>query len=325
MLVVGRPIYFLYMDIFMGMVWKCRRMDDTPSSPPPVMSANGVGISCTSLSIIPQLNMDPNLYCQDSEVEVAPPTVAHIYGPNNVCVGRCCAPPSRSLHEMAQLRAKLREERKTMGDFVVKDGIWIRKFEMADQLAVATLFLEGLTSYRDSNTMYKLQCWFTHSKLKEGGDMFDIFSYYIDSSDVLDRNFWVAEVIEGDNVGAIVGCVAAMKHEEYVSTSTDPNRPDVEEEKALELVRMSVDKRYRKKKLGTRLLQAFEKFARDRKYGVIRLSTLDLMEPAKKLYLSSGFDLDSTRDLDVSTILEDWTEDDLKIIRICNFVKRLSN
>ena len=270
--------------------------------------------------------MDPsNLYCLDSEVEVAPPPVAHIYGPNNTCVGRCCVPPSRSLFEMAQLRAKLREDRRKFGDFVVNDGIWIRRFEIGDQSAVAALFLAGLTSYRDNNTVYKLQCWFTHSKLKVGGDMNDIFSYYINKSEASDRNFWVAEVVEGENIGAIVGCVAAMKHEDYVSTSTDPSRPCTGEEKELELVRMSVDEKYRKKKLGTRLLQVFEKFARDRKCKTIRLSTLDLMEPAKRLYLSSGFELDSTRDLDVSTILDDFTEDDLKMIRVCNFIKRLSD
>ena len=263
------------------------------------------------------------LYCQDSEVETAPPPVAHIYGPNNVCIGRCCVPPSRSLFEMAGLRTKLREARKRANDVFLKDGIWIRQFEKGDQPAIATLFMEGLTSYKENNALYQLQCWFTQSKLKEGGDMNDIFAYYIHNTDRSDRMFWVAEVIEGENTGEIIGCVGAMKHEDSLSTSTDTTGVEIEE-KALELVRMSVDERYRKKKVGTRLVQAFETFARDRKYKIARLSTLDLMAPAKRLYVSAGFELDSTRDLDVSTFLEGLTEDDLKVIRICNFVKRLS-
>ena len=99
----------------------------------------------------------------------------------------------------------------------------------------------------------------------------------------------------------------------------------MEEEKALELVRMSVDEKYRKMKLGSRLVQTFQNFAQERKYKIARLSTLDLMVPAKKLYMSAGYELQSTRDLDVSTFLEGLTEDDIKVIRICSFYKKLSS
>ena len=270
--------------------------------------------------------MDSMLYCQDSDIDVPPPApFAHVYGPDNNCIGRCCAPPSLSLFQMAELRTKLREDRKKMAEVALKDGILIRPFEKRDQPAVATLYKEGLTSYKDDNVLYKLQCWYVDSKLEKGGDMNDIYTYYIQQSELLDRMFWVAEVVEGENVGDIVGCVAAMKHDDYVSTSTNPTTPRMEEEKALELVRMSVDEKYRKMKLGSRLVQTFQNFAQERKYKIARLSTLDLMVPAKKLYMSAGYELQSTRDLDVSTFLEGLTEDDIKVIRICSFYKKLSS
>lgn len=117
--------------------------------------------------------------------------------------------------------------------------IQIRQFEQKDQDQVVALFIRGLTSYGiEGSSIRFLQAWFCNERLKEGGDMTDIFSYYVKDET---KNFWVAFDSEDDN-HTIIGLVGAFQ-----TVGED------KEEKVTELVRMSVSSEIQSKGIGSML------------------------------------------------------------------------
>ena len=175
----------------------------------------------------------------------------------------------------AELRAKAKEkaalDAQAKKDEQMRDSvnpISIRKFEQGDQESVVDLFCKGLTSYRVNDLISRLQCWFIQDKLKVGGDMHDIYSYFLSPGDhqdeASDRCFWVATSGERSN---IVGCVGCKKYENRHAPRSGTDG-DVDEEDTckgdnyLELIRMSVSDSYRGMGIGSQLVSTLEHFGK---------------------------------------------------------------
>lgn len=147
--------------------------------------------------------------------------------------------------------------------------ISIRRFRPTDQMAVATFFREGLTSYgTKSKDIMTIQTWFVNSKLALGGDMYDIYSSYKIELDenVTDRNFWVATA--GDSL--VVGSIAVIPC---------PSKTD-----SMELLRLSVAQDYQGSGVGALLVTHASNWAKAKGYETIVLDTLTAMESAIRFY-----------------------------------------
>ncbi|XP_069755574.1 probable N-acetyltransferase CML1 isoform X2 [Narcine bancroftii] len=131
----------------------------------------------------------------------------------------------------------------------------------------ATLSIAGLLA------LIYLACWdifarFVRNKLKD--DMADIKGSYLDTPGA---GFWVAEE-EGGRSG-LLGIVAAQ--------------PVEGETESCELLRLSVDRRFRRLGLGRRLTENILEFARAQGYRECLLHTTMVQEDALRVYGSVGF------------------------------------
>jgi len=163
--------------------------------------------------------------------------------------------------------------------------ISIRRFSRSDQKAVESMFQEGLLSYTSADgDIQKIQQSFVDMKLSTSGDMYDIYeSYKISTSEEeVDRNFWVA-VIDDE----VIGCVAAIPSTLYPG-------------QAVELLRMSVHREYRRKGVASKLISHLSKWALSKNIKKIHLDTLSAMENAILFYQSNGFVITHEGILDVS-------------------------
>ena len=154
---------------------------------------------------------------------------------------------------------------------------------------------------------------FIRSKMREGGDMYDIFNSYMaegDSNDTSDaissgdggkcKHFWVA--VNED--GKVLGCVGVIMST-YNSTDTaiyesaNGSGDDLTPHNVCELVRMSVSEDARGLGVGTKLYRVLEDFVREKGMKRIVLSTLEDMLLAVGLYKKLGFRLLMKSDVDM--------------------------
>ena len=158
----------------------------------------------------------------------------------------------------------------------------VRKFELADQSEVASLYRSGMNGYQAYPITGQCYAWFVNDKLKPEGDMSNIQSVFMSNAEEKKSCFWVAV-----DEGKIVGCVGAVPTTKY----TDDH---------IELVRMFVSPECRKKTIGYKLVETLEVWARDAGFKKIYLSTLaDLVEP-NHFYPKCGFVLTEEEEFDVS-------------------------
>eukprot|EP00293_Proteomonas_sulcata_P010846 CAMPEP_0184305702 /NCGR_PEP_ID=MMETSP1049-20130417/14913_1 /TAXON_ID=77928 /ORGANISM="Proteomonas sulcata, Strain CCMP704" /LENGTH=121 /DNA_ID=CAMNT_0026617827 /DNA_START=303 /DNA_END=668 /DNA_ORIENTATION=+ len=88
-----------------------------------------------------------------------------------------------------------------------------------------------------------------------------------------------------------------------------------------ELVRMSVHKDYRGKRLGQRLCQQVDQWAIANGMKRIALSTLMVMEPARALYRSMGYRLRKETEIPLNDVLGEGTWDR---VTVAHFIKEVS-
>ena len=154
--------------------------------------------------------------------------------------------------------------------------ITVRQFRKEDQERVVELYLAGLHSYTEENSIPevpKITRRFAEARCTNDGDMVDIEKSFL--RDDHRKTFLVAE----DESGKVVGCVGAIPSTEF--------NPD----EYLELVRMSVDHSCRGSGVGVKLVEAFEDWARSQGYKHLNLTTLDGMKSAFRFYSKNGYQL----------------------------------
>lgn len=184
--------------------------------------------------------------------------------------------------------------------------ISIIPFQKSYQKETEKVFRSGLESYTYLSESIRMgQKWFMDDKLSETGDMFDIHASYI--KDKTDSNFWLA--IESDT-GRLVGCVGCCPH-----PSDDLTRG-----RTCELQRMAVSPDARKSGIASKLIAALEEWAKSVGYTSIVLSTLDVMEPAVRLYTKNGYSFVRKEERDVSELL--GMEPGSCIMGVVHYMKR---
>ncbi|XP_074848265.1 N-acetyltransferase 8B-like [Carettochelys insculpta] len=130
-------------------------------------------------------------------------------------------------------------------------------------LGTLLLLLTGVWFY-----MRALWLDYVHESLRQ--DMLDIRRTYLGAADTC---MWVAEA-----AGAVLGMVGVMVPE-------DPS----EQGWALELRRMSVGREHRGQGVARMLCRTVVRFAQERGYGAVVLSTSVVQVSAQRLYESEGF------------------------------------
>lgn len=181
-----------------------------------------------------------------------------------------------------------------------RSKVFVREFERGDQEAVARIFRRGLmANYPPESDMYKIQDWYTQSKLES--DMKDIFhSYKCSESKIgLDKlyGFWVAVHRE---TAEVVGCVGAMPfiNPEKERTSSSPEGAQGGDN-MVELIRMSVSEDFRELGIGRLLVDQLIEHARAQNCTGVILSTLKEMN-VEGFYLRNGFREDHVNRIELS-------------------------
>ena len=139
----------------------------------------------------------------------------------------------------------------------------IHTFQPSDTEAVHHLFARGMMDFA-AGFEEDIRAYVRHSL---ADDLADIPSHYLKEPG---GHFWVAELD-----GQVVGMVGIQR------------RSDAE----AELRRMSVASEARRQGIGWKLLEATETFCREQGYQRIRLTTVDLLQPAIAMYQKFGFQL----------------------------------
>lgn len=85
-----------------------------------------------------------------------------------------------------------------------------------------------------------------------------------------------------------VGCVA-LTDITHTNTSHAPESNAIHTEKTCEMKRLFVQPAFRKHKIGDVLVQSIIEQAKALQYVVIKLDTLERLQPAVRLYLKHGF------------------------------------
>lgn len=161
----------------------------------------------------------------------------------------------------------------------MSEVIVVRQFRKEDQEAVSEIYRTSFAAtYKKDDPQWpeigEMTSWFCEEKLKEGGDMHDIASSFLNGEHPY-KNFFVAVHTEDNKV---VGCVGS------ISPSKEFVGPEY-----IELVRMAVDHRYRRFGVGAKLVEALADFGRSLGCRTVYLSTLDAMFPAVRFYERMGF------------------------------------
>lgn len=139
----------------------------------------------------------------------------------------------------------------------------IRTVQPSDAEAVRHLFARGMMDFA-TGFEEDMRAYVQHSL---ADDLADIPFHYLTPPG---SHFWVAELD-----GQVVGIVGIQR------------RSDAE----AELRRMSVATQHRRQGVGWMLLETAEAFCRKQGYQRIRLTTVDLLQPAIALYQKFGFQL----------------------------------
>jgi len=194
------------------------------------------------------------------------------------------------------------------------EDIEIMPFEPRFQNEVEQLFRDGLSpkTYNYGPTVAASQKRFVSSKLsKDGGDMFNIYESYMTSPEKGSnlqnkcKHFWVALDKTNQKVIGHVGVIMSTYKPEntliYHSSELKPSN-------TCELVRMGVHSEYRGKKIGKRLCETLEKYAKEKGMKQMVLSTLEKMDLARFMYEKYGFRLVQTTKIPIEELLGpgDW-------------------
>ncbi len=150
-------------------------------------------------------------------------------------------------------------------DGAATQTVLIREFRPEDQEACRRLYVEGLIG----------------GKLAEndtGLDVDDIQMAYIDPPG---NSFWVAQSGTEPGVGDVVGMIGVQQHDDGVG----------------EIRRLRVDQAFRRRGIGSRLLETAVVFCRDRGYLKIALDTFVEREPAIRLFEKFRFRHGRTREM----------------------------
>ena len=139
----------------------------------------------------------------------------------------------------------------------------IRTFQNSDAPAVHLLFARGMMDFA-CGFEQDVRAYIQHSL---ADDLADIPSHYLNEPG---SHFWVAE--QDGQLRGIVG-IQRRDHAEA------------------ELRRMSVATESRRQGIGWKLLQTAEAFCREHGYQRIRLTTVDLLQPAIAMYQQFGYQL----------------------------------
>eukprot|EP00455_Lapot_gusevi_P010443 TRINITY_DN14724_c0_g1_i2.p1 TRINITY_DN14724_c0_g1~~TRINITY_DN14724_c0_g1_i2.p1 ORF type:complete len:181 (+),score=27.24 TRINITY_DN14724_c0_g1_i2:28-543(+) len=136
---------------------------------------------------------------------------------------------------------------------------------------------EVLFNYgRDHNDPYFEQLGLDYIQESLAGDLASpaaLRAEFLTRQDSPRDHFWVVETNE-----SIIGGMVALQ-------CLDPER------KIGELRRMSVDKPFRRQKLGSKLMLNLVEFARSEGYDSVVLTTPEVNEPAIRLYQRFGFQI----------------------------------
>ena len=208
------------------------------------------------------------------------------------------------------------------------EDIEIMPFEPKFQNEVEQLFRDGLSpkTYNYGPTVAGSQNWFVNSKLsKDGGDMFDIYKSYINlpeneaNSQNKCKHFWVALDKTSQKVVGHVGVIMSTYKPDntliYHSSELNPSN-------TCELVRMGVHSEYRGKKIGKRLCETLEKYAKENGIKQMVLSTLEKMDLARFMYEKYGFRLVQTTKIPIEELLGpgDWEQ-----LNVVHYVKEVTD
>jgi ribosomal protein S18 acetylase RimI-like enzyme len=138
----------------------------------------------------------------------------------------------------------------------------VRSFQACDQAACRRLYVEGLLGGRlaDNDT---------------GTDVDDVASAYMNSEG--DNHFWVAEAPDGE----VVGMIGVQHHEPGVG----------------EIRRLRVRQDWRRRGVGSALIETALKFCQERQCLKVTLDTYMEREPALKLFEKFRFRHSRTRNV----------------------------
>jgi len=150
--------------------------------------------------------------------------------------------------------------------------------------------------------------------------MADIWHTYMSKSDgALGLAFFVA--LEGDQVVGSVGiqkCGYPQEGENHIHADVYENTKRAE---VCELVRMSVHKSYRGRKIGQKLCSQVESWALESgTMKKIAVSTLSAMVPARRLYESVGYSFRIETEIPMTEILGEGEWD---ITKVAHYIKAL--
>lgn len=140
----------------------------------------------------------------------------------------------------------------------------LRTFQVDDLNEVQKLFQSTHLEYQ-----CKAVTRFVNHRLRKGGDMADITSSFLTDPK---SHFWVVEAmgLDDENCGSIIGCIGLKRRSDTTA----------------ELCRLSVDPKWRRRGVATKLVQAFEEFAMIQRYQHIVADTIETMEDAQRFYTS---------------------------------------
>lgn len=235
-------------------------------------------------------------------------------------------PPSKSKYRATFDQNKY-QRRSPLSNMTLSspEDIDIISFEPRFQEEVEQLFRDGLSpkTYNYGPTVAGSQKWFVSSKLskEEGGDMFNIWQSYMVSPDNdsksqnSSKHFWVALDKKNQKVVGHVGVIMSTYKPDntfiYHSSELTPSN-------TCELVRMGVHSEYRGKKIGKRLCETLEKYAKKKGMKQMVLSTLEKMDLARFMYEKYGFRLVQTTKIPIEELLGpgDWEQ-----LNVVHYVK----
>jgi N-acetylglutamate synthase-like GNAT family acetyltransferase len=197
----------------------------------------------------------------------------------------------------------------------------VRQFRREDQEAAKQLWMDSLLSHTHSSELSSAIRRYIDVKTKEGkgSDMYDIASYYktdaVTSSimegekEVIKKNFFVAERLSD---GKIIGTVAGLPATEFNATSH------------VELVRMSVDISARGSQVGSSLIEAFEKWAKEEAgYLYVTIAIYNLNYAAAKFYSKNGYHRIEKTDNPLPPSAYYISEEEAKVVNVLYFLKEL--
>lgn len=168
-------------------------------------------------------------------------------------------------------------------------SIYIRRYTTADRERVREIFYNGMRA--DGRP----ERWLERN-MSEKSDMGRIAAHY---NEKRNRAFFVAvAVLETQTETSVAEGEDAEPYaelcEEYVvgCVGVEPSKRDA---RVAVLRRMNVDSAFRRRGIGTALLEAVMSYALEKRFRVVKLCTVTKHDKAVKLYEKNGFELTGTR------------------------------